>query len=401
MKNMTTSAPLSDTDPMAWAGLITRVQQRLAADQQSPHPEALAAAVRAETSGVIDDQHMLHIIRMLEKELTGAGPLAELLADPATTDVVVNGPGDVRVDRGHGWEIAPVTFADEPAVQRLARRLASLAGQRLDDAHPFVDGRLPDGTRLHALLPPIACSGTSLSLRVLRPAAFDLSVLIARGTLTPLLAEMVRSIIAARLAFVISGATGSGKTTLLQTLLGEVSAHERLVTVEDAEELRINHPHVVRLVARAANIEGTGAVSLEQLVRQALRMRPDRIVLGEVRGAEVVDLLRALTTGHDGGAATVHANSAADVPARLAALAALGGLNRAAVDAQLASAIQVIFHVQRSGSQRQVRDIAILRAPENSSEVVTALPVVTAGVATNHIDLLRDVVRQRQVPVTW
>ena len=315
--------------------MIERVQRRLADRGENPDPQALADALRAESTVLTSDTQMLRLIRQLQRELVGAGPLADLLADPATTDVVVNGPDDVRVDRGAGWELTTVRFADDSAVQRLARRLATAAGRRLDDAHPHVDARLVDGTRLHAVLAPIAASGTCLSLRVLRPARHDLAALAAAGSLPGSAQSVVRAVLDARLAFLVSGGTGSGKTTLLSAMLAAVPHHERVVTVEDAEELRPPHPHLVRLVARQANVEGAGTISLRDLVRQALRMRPDRLVVGEVRGAEVVDLLAALNTGHDGGAGTVHANTAGDVPARLEALAALGGVGRAALHAQL------------------------------------------------------------------
>ncbi|WP_255498283.1 ATPase, T2SS/T4P/T4SS family [Nakamurella sp. PAMC28650] len=259
--------------------LIESIQRRLARERSEPTGVALARALRAETSVLVTDAEMLKLIRQLERELVGTGPLAELLADPQTTDVVVNSPDDVRVDRGAGWERTPVTFADEAAVQRLARRLASLAGQRLDEAQPFVDARLADGTRLHAVIPPLAASGSCLSLRVLRPTTHDLQALSDAGTLPGVAPAVVRAVLTARLAFLVSGGTGSGKTTLLGAMLAAVDPAERLVTVEDAEELRPPHPHLIRLVARAANVEGAGNVQLRQLVRQALRMRPDRIVV--------------------------------------------------------------------------------------------------------------------------
>ncbi|HEY5881745.1 MAG TPA: TadA family conjugal transfer-associated ATPase [Nakamurella sp.] len=340
--------------------IIGRVQRRLVDRGEAPRPQALAAALRAESTVLMSDAEMLRLIRQLQRELVGAGPLAELLADPSTTDVVVNSPTDVRVDRGRGWEPASVRFTDDAAVQRLARRLATAAGRRLDDAHPHVDARLTDGTRLHAVLAPIAASGTCLSLRVLRPVRHDLGALVEAGSLPGCSLPVVSAILHARLALLVSGGTGSGKTTLLSALLAAVPPHERVVTVEDAEELRPPHPHVVRLVARQANVEGAGSISMRDLVRQALRMRPDRLVVGEVRGAEVVDLLAAMNTGHDGGAGTVHANTAVDVPARLEALASLGGIGRAALHSQLAGAVHVVLHVRRIGPRRELAEIAVL-----------------------------------------
>lgn len=390
---MNTTAAVADD-------VVERIQRRLADEHSEPTSSALARALRAESSGLISDAEMLRMIRMLQRELVGAGPLADLLADPATTDVVVNAPDDVRLDRGAGWQDAGVRFADEAAVQRLARRLATAAGRRLDDAHPHVDARLTDGTRLHAVLAPVAASGTCLSLRVLRPVRHDLAALERSGSLPGISRAALGAILRARLAFLVSGGTGSGKTTLLSALLAAVSPDERLVTVEDAEELSPPHPHLVRMVARPANVEGAGAISLRELVRQALRMRPDRIVVGEVRGAEVVDLLAALNTGHDGGAGTVHANTATDVPARLEALAALGGIGRDALHAQLAGAVQVILHVHRRPQGRVLQEIAVLtRADDGRTRVMAA--VVDGTLSEPGASLLAGMLRDRGLRSPW
>jgi pilus assembly protein CpaF len=381
-------------------GLVERVQRRLADERAEPTSEALARAVRSESSGLVSDAELLRLIRMLQRELVGAGPLAELLLDPDTTDVVVNAPDDVRVDRGAGWEPVGVGFADEAAVQRLARRLASAAGRRLDDAHPFVDARLPDGTRLHAVLPPVTASGTALSLRVLRPAQRRLSDLAGRASLPGCVEPVLRAVLAARLAFLVSGGTGCGKTTLLAALLAEVPPEQRIITIEDAEELRPDHPHVIRLVARSANVEGAGAVELRELVRQALRMRPDRIVVGEVRGGEVVDLLAALNTGHEGGAGTVHANAVVDVPARLEALAALGGIGRDALQAQLAGAVQVVVHVHRNAGRRTVSEIGVLQRLDAGS-VVPVPAVVDGRTVPEGAGVLAGMLAARGVIAPW
>ncbi|SHK42829.1 pilus assembly protein CpaF [Pseudonocardia thermophila] len=343
---------------LAEPGLVDRVRARLAGSGDAASPAAVAAAVRAEAGGIASDVDVLAALQVLRQEFVGAGPLDELLRDPRTTDVLVTGPDAVWVDRGSGLERTDVRFPDDAAVRRLAQRLALAAGRRLDDASPFVDGWLADaGVRLHAVLAPVAVDGTCLSLRVLRPAAHDLTTLRSLGTLDATSEAIVRAVLAARLAFVVSGGTGSGKTTILGALLSAVDPAERLLVVEDAEELRPRHPHVVRLVSRPANIEGAGGVSLRDLVRQALRMRPDRLVVGEVRGAEVCDLLAALNTGHDGGAGTVHANSAREVPSRMEALAATGGLDRAALHSQLAAAVQVVLHMRRLPGGKRVLDV--------------------------------------------
>ena len=235
------------------------------------------------------------------------------------------------------------------------------------DAVPFVDSRLADGSRVHAVLGTLASPGTCISLRVPAHRSFSLEDCVASGSVTPGAAQLLARMIEAKLAFLISGGTGSGKTTLLAALLALVPQHERIVIVEDSRELAPNHPHVVRIEGRPANTELAGAITLTDLVRQSLRMRPDRLVVGEVRGAEICDLLTAMNTGHEGGCGTVHANSTADIPARLEALASLGGLPRAALHAQLASALDAVVHVARDDSGiRRVAEISIfVREPEN------------------------------------
>ena len=358
--------------------LIDRVRERLATESVPLRPQVVADAIRAESGGVLGDTELLSNLRILQTELTGAGILEPLLCADGTTDVLVTAPDAVWIDDGKGLRRTDIRFVDEAAVRRLAQRLALTAGRRLDDAQPWVDGQLigpgtgGSAVRLHAVLPPVAVGGTCLSLRVLRPATQDLAALIATGAIAPAAATLIDDIIGARLAFLVSGGTGAGKTTLLSAMLNAVPSDERIVCVEDAAELAPPHPHLVRLVARCANVEGIGEVTVRQLVRQALRMRPDRIVVGEVRGAEVVDLLAALNTGHDGGAGTVHANSPAEVSARLEALGALGGLDCAALHSQLAAAVQVLLHVSRSrDGQRRLNEIAVLRRTEQRVRAVT------------------------------
>lgn len=365
------------------AGLLQRVRERLAGAEHGAGSiagaAAVAAAVRAESLGVVGDTDMLLILRELETELTGAGVLAPLLADPCVSDVLVNGPDEVWVDRGEGLRRATVRFADEAAVRRLAQRLALAAGRRLDDAQPWVDGRLAEmdagvaAVRMHAVLAPIAIDGTCISLRVLRPVTQGLDALAQNGAIGTLPLALLRAVLAARLSFLVVGGTGAGKTTLLSALLGQADPAQRIICVEDAPELAPQHPQVVRLVARPPNVEGAGAVTLRDLVRQALRMRPDRIVVGEVRGAEVVDMLGALNTGHDGGAGTVHANSPFEVPARMEALAAAGGMDRRALHSQLTAAVQVVLHMRRGAcGRRELASIALLSRGGDSAEVVEA-----------------------------
>jgi pilus assembly protein CpaF len=383
------------------ASLIDRVRERLAAESAPLRPTVVAAAIRAESGGLLGDTEVLNSLRTLQTELIGAGPLEPLLCADGTTDVLVTAPDAVWVDDGNGLRRSTIRFADDAAVRRLAQRLALAAGRRLDDAQPWVDGQLTGvGTgqftvRLHAVLPPIAAGGTCLSLRVLRPATQDLAALTRAGGIAPQAAELLDAIIGARLAFLVCGGTGAGKTTLLAGLLGAVPADERIVCVEDAAELAPRHPHLVNLVARCANVEGVGEVTVRDLVRQALRMRPDRIVVGEVRGAEVIDLLAALNTGHDGGAGTVHANNPTEVPARLEALASLGGLDRAALHSQLAAAVQVLLHVDRDRTgRRRLTEIAVLRRGNGGG-----VEVATAWHADNGFDCganhLSSLIRER------
>jgi pilus assembly protein CpaF len=348
-----------------------RVRRRFAYDGMEATPAAVVSAVRQENA-VLGDTAVLRLAGRVRDELIGAGPLAPLLADPAVTDVLVNNLA-VWVDRGSGLQRVPIRFADAAEVRRLAQRLVAACGRRLDDGQPYADARLPDGTRLHAVLPPVATNGPYLSLRTFRQRPFTLDDLVEHGTVPAAAAPVLAAVVAARLAYLVTGGTGSGKTTLLATLLGLVPPDERIVLVEDAAELRPVHPHVVALQARTANVEGAGAIGLNDLVRQALRMRPDRLVIGECRGAEIVDLLGALNTGHDGGAGTLHANAPGDVPARLEALGLLGGLPRAALHAQVVAALQVILQVRRTGEGRTLESISVL-VPSGEQRLATVVP---------------------------
>ena len=291
--------------------------------------------------------------------LPAAGALTPLLLDPEVTDILVNG-ADVWVDRGRGLVRAPIDVGTPTDVRRLAQRLAAAAGRRLDDGAPFVDCQLADGSRVHAVLPPIAQPGPLVSVRTFRRRDLSLGDLIHSGAVTAHGAALLAAIVRARLSYLVVGGAGSGKTTLLGVLLALVPGDERIVLVEDAAELRPPHPHLVALQGRPANVEGAGAVGLRELIRQALRMRPDRLVVGECRGAEVVDLLGALNTGHQGSAATLHANTAADVPARLEALGLLGGVPREALHAQISAGLQIAIEVRRSPAGRVVEQVCLL-----------------------------------------
>jgi pilus assembly protein CpaF len=359
------------------ADVVDDVRELLARRGSPVTPELVASALR-ERGRPVGDATVLAVHDLLRQDVVGAGPLEPLLRTPGVTDVLVNGAGAVYLDRGRGLELTGVRFPDDAAVRRLAQRLAGTAGRRLDDATPYVDLRLADGTRFHAVLAPLARPGSMISLRVPSARAFSLDELERRGMVGPDGAALLRRLVESRLAFLVSGGTGSGKTTLLSALLGLVDPAHRIVVVEDASELRPDHPHVVGLEARPANVEGAGEVPLRVLVRQALRMRPDRLVVGEVRGAEVSDLLAAMNTGHEGGCGTLHANSARDVPARIEALAMAGGMTQEAVHSQLASAVDVVVHVARSAHGiRRVAAIGVL-AREASGRVAVRPAVAFA-----------------------
>nr|WP_300337094.1 TadA family conjugal transfer-associated ATPase [Actinomyces sp.] len=307
---------------------------------------SLSAALEEESDAATGIEGLARLHERVHCEVEGAGPwLQPLLETDGVTDVLV-GAGRSWIDRGRGLEEVHHDLP-ESQVRALAVRMAASAGRRLDEASPVVDATLADGTRLNAVLPPLSADGTLICLRTSRPQAFSLAELIEAGTLTPSLAELLTALVERRASCLVTGATGTGKTTLLAALLSLVPPTQRIVCIEEASELRPHHPHVIHLQEREANVQGVGEVTMTSLVRTALRMRPDRIVLGECRGPEVREVLTALNTGYEGGWATLHANAPADVPARLTALGALAGMDEATVAAQAASALDVVVHLQR------------------------------------------------------
>ncbi|MEW1954436.1 TadA family conjugal transfer-associated ATPase [Terrabacter sp. NPDC080008] len=330
------------------------------------------ADVASQERGALGAHRVAETRSALAARVLGAGPLDPWLAEPGVTDVAVNGDGRVWVDRGQGMECVDERL-DLDEARGLAVRLAGLAGRRLDEASPWVDGQLPSGARLHAMLPPLVAGGPHITIRVPPSRPVSLDELCVNSMFPPEWEPVLRAVVAQRLAFVVSGGTGAGKTTLLSALLGCIEPLDRLLVVEDVRELSIDHPHVVRLEARPANVEGVGEVTLTTLVRQALRMRPDRIVVGEVRGAEVRELLAALNTGHEGGCGTVHANAPDDVLARFEALGALAGMAPEAVRAQVAAAVDLVVHVARGARVRRVASVAAIVRRGGAPQVVCAL----------------------------
>jgi pilus assembly protein CpaF len=357
------------------SGLLESVRESVMAEAGPVTASRVAAAVQA-TGKMLGTAGSLAAVERISAELNGLGPLQELTRDAAVTDIFVNAPNDVWLDRGEGLERAAVSFAGEAQVRALASRLVAAGGRRLDDGSPCVDVRLDGGYRVHAVLPPISTAGTLLSVRIRREQVFTLDELRSNGMFGRTVQDVLERVVEHKLSFLISGATGSGKTTLLSTMLGLCSLRERIVLIEDASELNPVHPHVVSLESRHGNLEGGGEVDLGELVRQALRMRPDRLVVGECRGAEVRELLTAMNTGHTGGGGTIHANTATAVPARLTALGALAGLGQDAVRLQASSAIDVVIHVDRLPGGRRVACIGVMEDGQGGLTVNPAVEIL-------------------------
>ncbi|MGF3053269.1 TadA family conjugal transfer-associated ATPase [Microbacterium sp. YY-03] len=324
-------------------------------------------------------------------------PLSRYLDDPDVTDLFINGARGLFVDRGRGSEKDESWGASEREVRDLAVALMAAGDRHIDDAHPCVDVRLEGGVRVHAVLAPIAVDGTTISIRVARMAGQNLAELAAAAMFTLDEGAWLRDAVERRANFLISGAGGSGKTTLLSALLSEAPASERILTIEDVAELHLKHPHHVALESRQATVEGAGAVSLAQLVREALRMRPDRLVIGECRGAEVRELLSALNTGHDGGAGTIHANSMGDVAARLEALGALAGLDAGALARQVVSAMDFVVHLTRSSAGvRRIEAIGSFAVEDGHLVVRRTEPVVQAEATVAAPSGPRDMMTRRR-----
>jgi pilus assembly protein CpaF len=296
------------------------------------------------------------IAARIVRDSVGLGPLEVLLADPAVEEVMVNGPGSVYVERGGRLEATEVAFAGEEELRNAIERILAPLGRRVDELSPMVDARLADGSRVNVVIPPLAIDGPLVSIRRFGARRPGPDELVALGTLTAAQRDALEAAVAGRRSLLVSGGTGSGKTTLLNALSSFLAPEERVVTIEDAAELRLQQPHVVRLESRPAGVEGRGEVTIRDLLRNALRMRPDRVVIGEVRGPEALDLLTALNTGHAGALSTVHANSPADALSRLETLALMAGIGlpHAAVAAQVRRGIELVVHIERRADGRRV-----------------------------------------------
>ncbi|MDH5538583.1 MAG: CpaF family protein [Rhizobacter sp.] len=325
-----------------------------------------------EENVVVNSQERRNLVRDIQHEMLGLGPLEPLLADPTISDILVNGPRQVYVERRGQLSLTDVTFADDTHLMKIIDKIVSRVGRRVDESSPMADARLPDGSRVNVIIPPLALDGAVMSIRRFAAVPLTMDNLVESRTLTPEMAQILQSLAKAELNLVISGGTGSGKTTLLNIMSGFIDAGERIVTIEDAAELQLRQPHVVRLETRPPNIEGRGEVTQRSLVRNALRMRPDRIILGEVRGPEALDMLQAMNTGHDGSMTTIHSNTARDALGRMENMLAMSGVNLPprVARGQIASAVHVIIQANRlTDGKRKVTSVIELTGMEG--DVIT------------------------------
>ena len=345
-------------DDLAVALRARLIERARSGESGSAGLEAEVRALVEREAGALPDSERESLCRRVLLLATGLGPLEPLLSDPVVDEVMVNGAEAVYVERRGRLEPTGVRFGSEAELLHAIERILAPLGRRVDEASPLCDARLADGSRVNVVIPPLSLSGPCLTVRRFRREGFSLRELVAGGTLPAHVAELLALCVAARASVLVSGGTGSGKTTTLNALSGAIPGEERIVTIEDAAELRLRQRHVVRLEARPANLEGRGEVTIRQLVVNALRMRPDRIVVGEVRGAEALDMLQALNTGHDGSLTTVHANSPADALRRIETLALMAGIGlpHAAVRDQVASALDVVVHQARLPDGSRVVD---------------------------------------------
>ena len=323
--------------------------QRLTQEQIRDELRSLVERLLDEEAVVINDVERKNLTRDIRNEMLGFGPLETLLSDPTVSDILVNGHKQVYVERRGKLELTDVVFNDDAHLMKIIDKIVSRVGRRIDESSPMVDARLPDGSRVNAIIPPLAIDGPVMSIRRFSVDPLRLADLVSYASMTPEMAEVLQGLGKAKMNILISGGTGSGKTTMLNVISGFISHTERIVTVEDAAELQLQQPHVVRLETRPPNIEGKGEVSQRALVRNALRMRPDRIILGEVRGAEALDMLGAMNTGHEGSMATIHANTPRDAITRLENMISMAAANlpSKAIRQQISSAISVVVQVSR------------------------------------------------------
>ena len=348
------SDALQQLKDRAAKALFSRIGSRL--NDPSLSEAQLQALVRDELNAVVaqeqaplNAEERQRLMSAVRDDVLGLGPLQQLLDDAAVTEIMVNGPDKVYAERGGKLAKTGIRFTSEDQLRRIIERIVSRIGRRIDESSPMVDARLEDGSRVNAIIPPLAFSGSTLTIRKFAKDPFKVPDLIRFGTLTPQMASLLQACVQSKLNIIVSGGTGSGKTTLLNVLSSFIPDRDRILTIEDAVELQLQQEHVVRLESRPPNIEGKGEVTIRDLVRNSLRMRPDRIVVGEVRGGETLDMLQAMNTGHDGSLSTVHANSPRDAIARLETLVLMAGMDLPlrAIREQIASAVDLIVQLTR------------------------------------------------------
>jgi pilus assembly protein CpaF len=362
------------------AHIIDKVDAAEALKMSLPNLEASLSAIITETAGrfklFLNGFEQRALVREIADDMVRLGPIQPLMDDPKVTDVLINGPDQILVERGGKLQSTGFKFRDHAHLQNLAQRIASAVGRRVDESSPMVDARLADGSRVNIIIPPLSLNWVCVSIRKFFRETMDLDEYVALGCLTPDMAEFLRLSARARLNILISGGTGAGKTTLLNALSRHIGGDERVITIEDAAELRLDQSYVVRLETRPPSVEGTGEVTQRDLVKNALRMRPDRIILGEVRGAEALDMLQAMNTGHDGSLSTIHANSPEDALLRLENMLNMGAVSMSSslVRRQLASALDLLIQVERDESgARRVTSVCEIRADEAAGAVCESL----------------------------
>jgi pilus assembly protein CpaF len=348
------------------------IMESLPSERLKGEIATLVERLLAEDGAVINEVERRGLIRDIQHEMLGFGPLEPLLADPAISDILVNSHSQVYVERAGKLELTDVKFSDDAHLMKIIDKIVSRVGRRIDESSPMVDARLPDGSRVNAIIPPVALDGPVVSIRRFAVVPLKMEDLLRGKSLTPEIATVLQGLAQAKVNILVSGGTGTGKTTMLNILSANIPAYERIVTIEDAAELQLQQPHVVRLETRPPNIEGKGEVTQRALVKNALRMRPDRIILGEVRGAEAVDMLQAMNTGHDGSLATIHANTPRDALSRLENMIGMAGLNLPpkAARQQISSAITAVVQIARlSDGKRKVMSLQEITGMEG--EVIT------------------------------
>jgi pilus assembly protein CpaF len=376
--------------------LKERIRRRLVDDHDPALFEGSSAEkrlkLREAVRRVLNDERVIipaselaTLVREISDEVVGLGPLEEVLRDPSITEVMINGPRNIYIEKGGLISPAPVQLESEAQVMHLIERVIGPLGLRVDESQPFVEARLPDGSRLHAIIPPLSVTGPVVTIRKFAVIPFSLGDLVANGTLSAEMAEFLDLAVKARINIIVSGGTGSGKTTLLNVLSASIPENERLITIEEAAELKLAQDHVVSLEARPPNIEGEGEVTVRDLLRNALRMRPDRIIVGEVRGGEALDMLQAMNTGHEGSLSTCHANSPKDLLVRIETMVLMAelGLSPYPIRQQIAAAVDLIVHTARltDGTRKVIRITEVRGLTPENLDLADVFKFERAGVA--------------------